>query len=269
MSQVHVITGGSGGIGLECAKMYKQGTVIIAGIHDEQLKEAAEILKSEGIDVKTKNTDVSDINKVKELIDYAKEFGTLKTMIHAAGVSGTIGDVKKTLEIDLLGTYNVIEETYKAVEQDTAVVLIASMMGHMVSPKSEDIELLRNPDKDGALDKLVKVLNGDADEAYNYSKHGVQLLARTNATRFGKKGGRILSISPGIIMTPMSKKAAEEYPERMEYMKSITPAGRNGEPEDIANLIYFLGSNKASFISGTDILIDGGLTLNLQKQEQK
>ena len=70
-------------------------------------------------------------------------------------------------------------------------------------------------------------------------------------------------------MTPMSKKAMEDHPEQMEYMKSITPAGRNGEPEDIANLMYFLVSDKASFITGTDILIDGGLTINLQKQEQK
>lgn len=269
MSQVHVITGGSGGIGIECAKLYKEGVVVIAGIDDEQLKEAEQELKDQGIDVKTKNTDVSDINKVKELIDYAKSFGTIRTMIHAAGVSGTIGDVKKTLKIDLLGTYNVIEETYKAVEKDTAVVLIASMMGHMVSPKTEEIDLLRNPEKDGALDKLSEILSGDADEAYNYSKHGVQLLAKANATRFGKKGGRILSVSPGVIMTPMAKKAAEEHPEQMEYMKSITPVKRNGEPEDIANLIYFLGSEKASFITGTDILVDGGLTLNLQKQEQK
>lgn len=269
MSQVHVITGGSGGIGLECAKLFTEGTVIIAGISDDQLKSASEILKNEGIDIKTKYTDVSDRSKVKELIDYAKELGELKTLIHAAGVSGSIDDVKKTLEIDLLGTHNVIEETYEAVEEGTAVILIASMMGHMVAPNQEIDELLRSPDKDGALDKLVEVLKGDADEAYNYSKRGVQLLAKINATRFGKKGGRIVSVSPGIIMTPMSKKAMEDHPERMEYMKSITPARRNGEPQDIADLIYFLGSDKASFITGTDILIDGGLTLNLQKQDQK
>ncbi len=269
MNQVHVITGGSGGIGLECAKLFKEGTVIIAGISDEQLESASKVLKDEGINVEIKHTDVSDKSKVKELIDYAKGFGKLKTVIHAAGVSGAIADVRKALEIDLLGTYNVIEETYEAVEEGTSIILIASMMGHMVPPNLEHDELLRNPDKEGTLDKLIEILNGDADLAYNYSKRGVQLLTKANATRFGKKGGRINSVSPGIIMTPMSKKAMEDHPEQMEYMKSITPAGRNGEPEDIANLMYFLVSDKASFITGTDILIDGGLTINLQKQEQK
>lgn len=133
----------------------------------------------------------------------------------------------------------------------------------------EHDDLLRNPEKAGSLEKIAEILDGDSDEAYNYSKHGVQLLAKANATRFGKKGARILSVSPGIIMTPMSKKAAEEYPEKMKYMESITPLGRNGETEDIAEMIYLLAGDKASFITGTDILIDGGLTLNLQKQQQK
>jgi len=269
MANVHVITGGSSGIGLECAKLFTEGVVLIAGRSEEKLKNAGETLKNEGVDVKYKSTDVSDEKSVKALMDYAKELGTLKTVVHAAGVSGSVGDVMKTLKIDLLGSHNVIEETFNAMDEDAALILIASMMGHMVPPNKENDEALRNPEREGSLEKIAEILDNDADQAYNYAKHGVQLLAKANASRFGKKGGRILSVSPGIIMTDMAKKASEDHPEQMKYMESITPVGKNGEPEDIAELVYFLASDKAKFITGTDILVDGGVTLNLQKQEQK
>lgn len=269
MKKVHVITGGSSGIGLECAKLFKDGIVIITGRTEEKLKTACKELKSLGIDAKYYSSDVSDRDKVKELINYAKQFGNLKTVVHSAGVSGSIGNVMKTLEIDLLGTYNIIEETYNCMNKNTVVILISSVMGHMVPPNKEHDKLLTNPEQKGSLEKITQILEGDSDKAYNYAKHGVQLLAKANATRFGKKGGRILSVSPGIIMTPMAKKASEDHPEQMEYMKSITPVGKNGDPEDIAEPVYFLASDKASFITGTDILIDGGLALNLQKQDQK
>lgn len=269
MGKVHVITGGSSGIGLECAKLFKQGTVVIAGRGEEKLKNAAEELKNNGVDVKYQSTDVTDKVALKKLFDYASEFGELATVVHAAGVSGTIGDVMKTLQIDLVGTHNVIEESISHVKKGTSVILIASMMGHMVPPNEEHDHVLINPEDSELLNKVALFLEEDADKAYNYAKRGVQLLAKTNATRFGEKGGRILSVSPGIIMTDMAKKAAEEHPEQMKYMESITPVKRNGEPEDIAELVYFLANDNASFITGTDILIDGGLTLNLQKQEQK
>lgn len=269
MKNVHLITGGNSGIGLECAKSFKDGIVLISGLYDDDLKKACEELKKEGIDARYKSADVSDRSKVKEMIAYAKELGNLKTIIHAAGVSGTVGDVMLTLKIDLLGTHNVIEETYNAIGENTVVILIASMMGHMVPPSNAYDNDLRNPEAEGALERIASILDGDSDNAYNFAKYGVQLLTKHNASRFGKVGARIISVSPGIIMTPMSKKAAEEHPEQMQYMQSITPVGRNGESEDIAELTYFLASDKASFITGTDILIDGGVVVNLQKQEQK
>lgn len=269
MGKVHIITGGNSGIGLECAKLFDEGTVIIVGIEEGQLKKATETLKENGIKTEYKVTDVTDRGALRDLFVYASNFGNLATVVHAAGVSGTIGDVMKTLQIDLVGTYNVIEESIPHVTDGTAVILISSMMGYMVDADKQYIDALKNPDNDELLNKLVSFLGEDADEAYNYAKLGVQLLAKTNATRFGRRGGRIVSVSPGIIMTEMAKKASEEHPEKMQYMESITPLRRNGTPEDIAELVKFLSSEKASFITGTDILIDGGLTLNLQSQEQK
>lgn len=269
MSNIYIITGGSGGIGLECAKRFKDGIVIISGINEEELKSTCEDLNKLGINAKYHIADVSNREKVKDLMDYAKGLGKVKTIVHAAGVSGAISNVIKTLEIDLLGTYNIIEESFEVLEEGSAVILIASMMGHTVKADEKQDELLRNPQKEGNLEKIAELVSNDADEAYNYSKYGVQLLTKYNATRFGGKHARILSISPGVILTPMAKKAMEDHPEQMQYMQSITPLGRNGEPENIADLVEFLASDKASFITGEDILIDGGLTLNIKKEVQK
>ena len=101
---------------------------------------------------------------------------------------------------------------------------------------------------------------------YNFAKRGVLLLLKENAMRMGQKGARIVSVSPGVIMTPMGIKAAEEHPERMNKLKELTPLGRNGTPEDIAEVVKFLISDKAQFITGSDILIDGGIVTQLLKE---
>ena len=83
--------------------------------------------------------------------------------------------------------------------------------------------------------------------------------------KWGEKGARIVTVSPGVIETPMALKAAEEHPERMEMIKKATPLQRNGQPEDIADVVYFLTSDAARFITGTDILVDGGVIQNIKK----
>lgn len=269
MSEVHVITGGASGIGLECAKLFKDGTVVIADLSEDKLKETSESLKKLGIDAKYHTVDVSDRSAVNKLIEYAKEFGEIKTLVHSAGVSGDMGNAKKVLDINLVGTFNMMEEGYKALGENSVAILISSMMGHVVKTNSEQDELLKNPQDENSIDKIMKIIDNDSDQAYNYSKYGVQLLVRSNAEKFGKKGIRILSLSPGVIMTPMSKKAAEEHPEQMKYMDSITALSRAGKPEEVADVVYFLASDKASFMTGTDILVDGGLVVNLDKQDLK
>lgn len=263
MENVHVITGGSSGIGLECAKQFKDGIVLISSRGEDKLKNALEVLKSEGINAFYKTSDLTNKDSLKDLLEYASKLGRLKTIVNSAGVSGTGGDTRFTFEIDLLGTENLIHESLRLAEKNTVLILIGSMMGRMV-PDSEDYnKYLENPSEETSIDALINIVNNNSDTAYNFSKKGVQLLARKYAPEFGEKGARIVSVSPGIIMTPMAKKAAEEHPDQMNYMKAMTPAGRNGRPEDIANLVTFLADDKASFITGTDILADGGLAIKL------
>lgn len=263
MKNVHIITGGSSGIGLECAKRFKDGVVIITGRNEERLKTAKQELIKAGIDVEYKASDVSSKENIKELFEYAKSLGKIKTVVNSAGVSGGSADAKLTLDIDLLGTDNLIKETLNIIEEKTVLILISSMMGHVVPANPEYDHFLENPSEEGAIDALVAVAQNKADIAYNFSKKGVHMLVKKFASEFGKKGARIVSISPGIIMTPMGEQAAADHPEQMNYMKMMTPMGRNGSPEDIGNAVSFLADDKASFITGTDLLVDGGLTIKL------
>lgn len=263
MKNVHVITGGSSGIGLECAKRFKDGIVLITGRNEDKLKKAEAELKDSGIEVAYKSSDISKRESIKELLEYGKSLGKIKTILNSAGVSGGMANTKGTFEIDLLGTENLIEESLKVAEENTALILIASMMGYVVPPNPDYDKYLQNPSEPGAIDALVEVVQDKSDIAYNFSKRGVHLLVKKYAAKFGQKKARIVSISPGIIMTPMAAKAAADHPEQMEFMKQMTPMLRNGEPDDIANAVSFLADDRASFITGTDLLVDGGLTIKL------
>ncbi|GAB1476013.1 SDR family oxidoreductase [Bacillota bacterium] len=263
MREVYIVTGGSSGIGLECAKVFKDAAVVITGRNESRLIKAKEELLKAGIDAHYKTGDIADRDSVKALFEFAGTLGKIKGVINSAGVSGTSADAALTFKIDLIGTENLINETYAIAEERTVLILISSMMGHIVPSNPQYDQYLENPSQEGAIDALLQVVNNNPDFAYNFSKKGVHLLVKKHAAAFGKKGARIVSVSPGIIMTPMAEEAAAAHPEQMNYMKSMTPAGRNGIPEDIANAVAFLADDKASFITGTDLTVDGGLTVSL------
>lgn len=263
MKNIHIITGGSSGIGLECGKEFKDGIVLITGRNEDRLKGAEAELKAAGIEVVYKTSDISSRDSVKELFDYAKTLGKIKTVINSAGVSGGSADADLTFKIDLVGAENLIEETLDIAEEKTVLILISSMMGHMVPPNLAYDKYLENPSDEGAIEALVNVVQNQSDIAYNFSKRGVNLLVKKYAVKFGQKGARILSVSPGIIMTPMGEQAVADHPEQMKLMEEMTPMSRNGRPEDISSAVAFLADDKASFITGTDLVIDGGLTIRL------
>ncbi len=263
MKNVHIVTGGSSGIGLECARHFKDGLVVLSSRGEEKLISAVETLKKEGIEAVYRTSDLSSEESIKDLFEYASSLGNIKTIINSAGVSGSGGDTRFIFEVDLIGTENLIRQSLDVVSGGSVLILIASMMGRMVPDNEAYDKYLMNPIEPGSIDALVNVVQDNSDTAYNFAKKGVQMLARKYVTEFGQKGARILSVSPGIIRTPMAKKAAEEHPEQMKYMEMMTPAGRNGVPSDIAYVVSFLADDKASFITGTDILVDGGLTNRL------
>lgn len=269
MKEIYIVTGGGSGIGLEVAKQFINRSVILADISEDNLKQAQAELTELNIDVDTHAVDLGNAESIKELFKYASSKGNIKAVVNSAGVSGTLGNAKLIFDINLLGSKVLLDEAIKVMDKGSSIVLISSMVGHTVFNNEENYELLTYPETEGAMQKLADMIDNSSDQAYNYSKLGVLNLLKRYADEAGAKGIRVNSVSPGIIMTPMSIKAQEEHPEVMNNLKAMTPLNRMGYPKDISNAVDFLLSENASFITGTDILVDGGLSIKMNEMNKK
>ena len=261
-----IITGGAGGIGTSCAQVLKEYKLVITDYSNKDVVNAVEKLTSQGFNAVGIACDITKKEDVEKLMQFSLKQGNLGGLIHTAGVSGSGQNIKKVFDIDLVGTDIIIDAFHNIATKDSVLVLFSSIMGHTIPPNAEYDAALLTPQDENSFSTVAKFVNDDADMMYNFAKRGVLLLLKEHAMRIGQKGARIVSVSPGVIMTPMGLKAAEEHPERMNKLKEMTPLGRNGTPEDIAEVVKFLISDKASFITGSDILIDGGIVTQLLKE---
>lgn len=260
-----VITGGTGGIGQATAKAFKNEKLVITDYSQEQVDKIVTKFSQEGFDISGIACDITNKNDIVKLTEFVADKGEIKALIHTAGVSGTVKDLKKVYTIDLVATDLLIDAFYELAGKDTVAILLSSMMAHTVPVNEKYDEALSNPQAADSFETVSKFVNNDSDMMYNFAKRGVQLLSIKNANKWGEKGARIVTVSPGVIETPMALKAAEEHPKRMEMIKQATPLKRNGQPEDVANVIAFLASDAANFINSTDILVDGGVVHNIKK----
>lgn len=260
-----VITGGAGGIGTACAKTFKNEHLIITDYSQEMVNKAVENLKKDGFDAIGIACDITDKNDVEKLKKFVSDNGTFKALIHTAGVSGSVQDIKKVYTIDLVATEILVDAFYDLATENSVAILLSSMMAYTIPPNEKYDNALINPQESGSFETVSQFVKGSSDIMYNYAKRGVQLLAQKNVNKWGQRKARIVSVSPGVIETEMALKASEEHPERMEMIKKATPLQRNGQPEDVADLVHFLVSEKAHFITGTDVLIDGGVIQNIKQ----
>jgi len=259
-NQVVLITGGAGGIGSSIAYALKDYKLVITEYSSEVLNMTVTKMKADGLNVIGYKNDITDEASLPALFDFVLQQGELKGVVHTAGVSGSVNDAKIVFDINLLGTYNLVEEFYNIAPKDSVIIVLSSMMGHMIPANAQYDKYLLNPKQEGAFEEIARYIDGSADTMYNFTKRGVLLITKDNTMRMGKKGARIVSISPGVIMTPMAKKALKEHSEIMKATLDNTPLKRYGAPEDVANAVGFLLSDKANFITGTDLIIDGGIT---------
>lgn len=264
VKDVYVITGGTGGMGKATARLVgKEGTVLLADISEERLAETKAELADKGItDVHCLTVDITSPEQVEALVQKTASLGDFKALIHTAGLSPTMADSKRITEVNLVGTGQLLDGFLPIAAKGSTAVCISSMSGHMVPKEGPYTELLKKPLLPDVVEKLERFTQGDSGAAYSLSKLGVILLVEDQAWDWGQKGARIVSLSPGIINTPMGRQEASKQPQ-MELMLKRTPLGREGEPAEMASVIEFLVSNKASYITGTDILVDGGTVANM------
>jgi NAD(P)-dependent dehydrogenase (short-subunit alcohol dehydrogenase family) len=267
--KVMLITGGAGGLGVATGNKLKDYKIVVADYSDEVVNKAVEEYKNNGFDAVGFKSDITSKDEVKSLIEFTKKQGSFGGLVHTAGVSETVHDVDKIFNINLKGTALIVDGVYEIAEKDSSIVLFSSMMGHTIPPNDKYDEGLRNSLASNSLDIVKEFVKDDSSIMYNFTKRGVMLIVADNVMRFGKKGSRINSISPGVIMTKMGLKAAEEHPEIINQMLSMTALGRTGEPDDIADVVKFMVSKESRFMTGTDILVDGGLIPSIKKQAKK
>jgi NAD(P)-dependent dehydrogenase (short-subunit alcohol dehydrogenase family) len=264
MSEVIVVIG-PGSIGQAIARRVSLGKlVLLADIRAENAEATAKTLSEAGFEVKTAQVDVSSRESVHELAELAASLGSVKGVIHAAGVSPTQATPETILKVDLYGTAVVLEEFGNVIAPGGSAVVIASQSGHrlLALTEAQNKALALTPAEDLlALPMLQPDQVKDPLHAYQVSKRGNSLRVMAEAVRWGKRGARVNTISPGIIFTPLAK---DEFagPRGPGYrrMIEISAAGRVGTPDEVANVAALLMGPEGGFITGSDFLMDGGVT---------
>lgn len=251
---IAVITGAASGMGEASAQLMADAgwSILISDLNAERLEQTATRLRSIG-EVETLPGDISDPNYPDALISALGD-RSAGALIHCAGLSPTMADPGRILEVNLAATMRLLDAIRPRMASGGAVVLFASSSAYMIGTSlDEQISKAVSPDTVSSL----MALSPNPGAAYSVSKRAVQLLVKREAHSFGQVGARIVSVSPGIIDTPMGRAEMESHPV-MKQLVENSPLKRAAQAEEVAVVAVFLCSPAASFVTGIDILVDGG-----------
>lgn len=264
MTNVIVLIG-AGLIGQAIARRVSAGAhLIVADVRAEAAEAAAELLADAGFTTTATTVNVADRSSVHALVEQATAAGAVTGVIHAAGVSASQATIEQILAVDLYGTAVVLEEFGAVIAPGGSGVVISSQSGHRLPALTpeQDRVLAATPLEDLlSVDFLQPATLADGLHAYQISKRANGLRVQAQAVTWGERGARINTISPGIIITPLARDELSG-PNGAGYrrMLELAPAGRAGTPDEVATVAELLMSPRAAFITGSDILIDGGST---------
>lgn len=259
---VAVVTGAAGGMGRAIAETFaEQGRpLIISDLSMDHLQATADSLRERTTVVPVAG-DITDPHHIGELLEALGE-RKVGAFAHAAGVSPTMADGSRIIEINYLATERLVQAMLPRMAKGGVAVLIASNSGHLVA--SWFVDRVARSLRGGKPSLIARLLMRSPRFAYPLSKRAVQLYAAHMAPAFGARGARVVSLSPGLIDTGMGRLEQAAGPE-MNKMIDVTPAGRMGEVSEIAAVVAFLASDAASYVTGTDILVDGGTVAGVQR----
>jgi NAD(P)-dependent dehydrogenase (short-subunit alcohol dehydrogenase family) len=269
VTTVSVVTGAGGDMGSACAAALGGGGVLLLTDVDKIRLEAAAARLS-GISVRTVVGDLQDPAFIADLAARAGELGYLGALVHTAGLSPSMAGWREILHVDLLATAQLLEAFLPHVTAGSVAVCVSSVSAHMGDFDAAMEALLAEPLTPGFEDRFRSLVGQDPDPGatYRLAKRGVLLLCAHAASAWGPRGGRVVSLSPGLIDTEMGRLELRHQPIK-KWLAEITPVQRSdggpsgsrlpGRIDDIANAVAFLCSERASFISGCDVRVDGGL----------
>ena len=265
MNKEVMILTGAGQIGMAIARRMGYGMKIVVGDKRKENAEAvADILNKAGFEAVPREMDLSSRASILSLIGEARRYGEIAMLVNAAGVSPSQASVESILSVDLYGTAVLLEETGKVIKSGGVGVTISSQSGHRLPALGEETDrlLATTPTEELlSLDVLQPQNIRDTLHAYQLAKRCNVKRVMAEAVKWGRRGARLNSISPGIIVTPL---ALDEFKgPRGDFYKNMfarCPAGRPGTADEVANVAELLMSNRGAFITGADFLVDGGAT---------
>jgi NAD(P)-dependent dehydrogenase (short-subunit alcohol dehydrogenase family) len=274
--KITVITGGSSGLGLAAARcMCSESPVLLCARGMDKLEQVKKELETFGAEVYVYAMDAVDVESVRECAEYAVSLGDVKHVIHTAGVSPANHGTDDILRINTQGPVNMVQEFYPRLTEGGAMILFSSTAGYTFDTNDQMAPLLplakklyenwKAPDFPQQMQEFIADVMKipepyQAGMAYCLSKNFVKHFVYANVWRFAQKGCRILSISPGSYLTPMHQALIDNQPETAAEVMEGIPLKRWGHAYEMGKLVQFLCSPGAGYITGVDILADGGCT---------
>ncbi len=266
-----MITGGAGGMGAATAKVVgTDHTLVLCDIRQDRLDATAATLEGLGINPTIVNCDVTDRRAVDSALELAAGLGTVVSVIHTAGVSPSMGDAEYVMRTNAIGTVNVDEAFYTMATEGAAIVNVASMAAHLLPaelvPTAQFPRALHDVD---AFMRDMMAACGIAPEgarsglSYALSKSFVRWYSTSQAERFNARGLRIVSVSPGSIDTEMGRLEEQAGAGAMVADAAVP---RWGKAEEMADLLAFCAGSRAAYLTGTDILNDGGVVASMTER---
>jgi len=256
---------GPGSIGQAIARRVGAGKhVLLADLRAENAKAAADVMSNAGFEVSTTTVDISSRDSIHEVVAAAAKLGEVTGLIHAAGVSPSQASPATILKVDLFGTAVLLEEFGNVIAGGGSGVVIASQSGHRLGALTaeQDKALATTPPEQLlSLPFLAADQVTDSLHAYQIAKRGNSLRVMAEAVRWGRRGARVNTISPGIIITPLAKdELTGPRGEGYRRMVEGCPVGRAGTPDEVGSVGALLMGPDGAFITGSDFLMDGGVT---------
>lgn len=264
VKKIQIVLGGTSGMGLATAiALGKQGPVLVGGRNLERLENAVKAMKDAGVEGYGKQCDISDKSSLDDFVRYAVSIAPIGNVVNAAGVDSGSSDL--IWKINVQGTINVVEAFFPYID-GSCMVNYSSITGYYYQPSAEEIAIWNEPNAEDFLEKSFECTTskeldprmafmGPQFLAYIASKRFVQYYTAANALRFGQKNSQIFSVAPGSFDTPMLRQSSDEA---IKGIERGTAFGRLGKPEEMADFIIKLLEPGHEYLTGVDLILDGG-----------
>lgn len=259
---------GAGGMSMAIAhRLGQTHRVIVASLDPPQLKRGIGQLKEYGVICHEHTCDITNQHSVDDLSGFLAGIGRIDTLAHVAALSPSMAEWQAVITVNLIGAARIERAAQRFMSAGCAAVFISSLSAHSQESRPGVLDAIDEPLEAAFIERLQHAVNGpiSSGSAYSLSKLGINRMVQRQTSSWGRRGARIMSLSPGLIDTPMGiledNNGSKDAKSRL---RDARPLQRDGTMPDIADAVEFLTSQRARYITGIDLLVDGGLAAALR-----